>query len=104
MLITRISMYLFLFQCYDHHRYLLVLSPPFPSRPASDLRLGRAGPVPAVHVGCADLDAVLAGVADELRRRVEAHRLAVQQRGGEDRRVMVLHPGDRKSTRLNSSH
>jgi hypothetical protein len=35
---------------------------------------------------------MLAGIADDLRRGVEAHRLAVQQRGGKDRRVMALQP------------
>ena len=38
-------------------------------------------------------DAVVAGVADELGRGVEAHRLAVDQRGGEGGRVIVLEPG-----------
>ena len=40
-----------------------------------------------------DGDAMLAGVADDLRRGIEAHRLAVQQGAGEDRRVVALHPG-----------
>ncbi len=39
------------------------------------------------------LDAVLARVAHDLRRGVEAHRLAVQQRAGEDGRVVALEPG-----------
>src|SRR3546814_16557763 len=56
-------------------------------------RLEGAVPVAGIHVGRADLDAVLAGVADKLGRRVEAHRLAVQQRGGEDRGIVMLHPG-----------
>ncbi len=30
------------------------------------------------------LDAVLARVADDLRRRIEAHRLRIEQRGAED--------------------
>src|SRR3546814_7605504 len=46
-----------------------------------------------MHVGRAGLEAGLAGVADKLGRRVEAHRLAVQQRGGEDRGIVMLHPG-----------
>ena len=36
---------------------------------------------------------MLAGVADDLRRGVEAHRLAVQQGAGKDRGVVALHPG-----------
>ncbi len=55
--------------------------------------LQRAVPVRAVDVGRAHLDAVLAGVAHDLRRGVEAHRLAVQERAGEDRRVVALQPG-----------
>jgi predicted GIY-YIG superfamily endonuclease len=31
------------------------------------------------HVDVAHLDAVLAGVADDLRRRVKPHRLGIQQ-------------------------
>src|SRR3546814_18213710 len=56
-------------------------------------RLEGAVPVAGIHVGRADLDAVLACVADKLGRRVETHRLAVQQRGGEDRGIVMLHPG-----------
>src|SRR3546814_17830193 len=56
-------------------------------------RLEGAVPVAGIHVGRADLDAVLAGVADKPGRRVEAHRPAVQQRGGEDRGIVMLHPG-----------
>ena len=36
---------------------------------------------------------MLAGVADDLRRGVEAHRLAVQQGAGKNRWVVALHPG-----------
>ncbi len=39
------------------------------------------------------LDAVLARVAHDLRRRVEAHRLRVQQRGGEGVRIAAFQPG-----------
>ena len=56
-------------------------------------RLQRAVPVAGVDVGVAHLDAVLAGVAHELGRLVEAHRLAVEQRGAEDLRVVPLDPG-----------
>ena len=40
-----------------------------------------------------DLDAVLTGVADELRRGVETHRLAVQQGTSEHGRMVPLQPG-----------
>ena len=33
------------------------------------------------------------GVADDLRRRVEAHRLGVEERGAEDVRMPAFHPG-----------
>ena len=39
------------------------------------------------------VDPVLAGVADDLGRGVEAHRLGVEERAGEDRRVVALEPG-----------
>jgi hypothetical protein len=45
-----------------------------------------------VHVDRAHRDTVLARVAHDLRRRVEAHRLAVEQGGGEDVGVVALHP------------
>ncbi|MNQ36084.1 hypothetical protein D3C85_495960 [compost metagenome] len=53
------------------------------------------GAVPAagVDTGGADLDAVFPGVADDLRRGVEAHGLSVQEGGAEDVRVMTLEPG-----------
>ena len=38
-------------------------------------------------------DAVLAQVAHDLRRRVEAHRLRVEQRSREDVRIAALEPG-----------
>src|SRR5438128_822671 len=41
-------------------------------------RLQRAVPATVVHIHAADLHAVLSGVAHELRRGVEAHRLAVE--------------------------
>src|SRR3546814_3968368 len=49
------------------------------------------------------LDAMLARIADDLRGRVEAHRLRVEQRGAKDVRMMMLHPagriGDLRKTR-----
>jgi hypothetical protein len=39
-----------------------------------------------------DLDPMFAGIRDDLGRRVEAHRLGVEQRGAEDIGMMVLHP------------
>jgi hypothetical protein len=44
------------------------------------------------HVDVADLDAVLAGVADDLRRGIEPHRLRVQQAAAERIRVIMLQP------------
>ena len=46
-----------------------------------------------IDVDRAHLDAVLARVADDLGRGVEAHRLAVQQRAGEDLGVEAFDPG-----------
>ena len=56
-------------------------------------RLQRAVPARGVDVDRPHLDAVLAGVAHDLRRRVEAHRLGVEQGGAEHVRVVALHPG-----------
>src|SRR3546814_17037902 len=46
---------------------------------------------------------MLARIADDLRGRVEAHRLRVEQRGAKDVRMMMLHPagriGDLRKTR-----
>src|SRR5690606_40058290 len=50
-------------------------------------------PVAVIDVDRAYLHIVLARIAHDLRRRVEAHRLAVQQGRGEDGRVMAFHPG-----------
>src|SRR5262249_33202775 len=53
------------------------------------------GAVPEAHVdiGLARLDAMLARAAHDLRRRVEAHRLGIEQSRGEGRRVMAFDPG-----------
>src|SRR5260221_14579262 len=56
-------------------------------------RLQRAIPFAVIDVDCAQCDAVLARVADDLRRGVEAHRLAVEQRGGEDGGIVAVDPG-----------
>ena len=49
---------------------------------------------PLAHTSTgAHLDAVRARIAHQLRRRVEAHRLAVEQRAGEGRRLVALEPG-----------
>ena len=55
--------------------------------------LQRRVPVAGVDVRGAHLDPVLAGVADDLGRGVEPHRLAVQQTGGEHIGINPLHPG-----------
>jgi hypothetical protein len=53
----------------------------------------RGIPIGKVHVDFAQIDAVLAGVADELGRRIEAHRLGVEETGAEDVGIVALHPG-----------
>src|SRR6476661_7769849 len=55
--------------------------------------LQRAIPRAVVDVDRAHGDAVLARVADDLRRGVETHRLAVEQRGGEDGGIAAFDPG-----------
>ena len=55
-------------------------------------RLQRAVPVGMIDVGRSHLDAVLARIADQLRRGVKPHRLGIEDRGGEDVRVVVLQP------------
>jgi hypothetical protein len=50
-------------------------------------------PVAVVHVHGQHREAVAARVLDQLRGRVKAHRLAVQQSHVERRRVMALQPG-----------
>src|SRR5262249_47168834 len=54
--------------------------------------LERCVPVARVDVDAAQLDALLAGVAHDLRRRVEAHGLAVEERRRKDRGIMALEP------------
>src|SRR3546814_7803891 len=88
-------------------------------------------PITRVDVDRTDLDAaLLARVADDLGGGVETHRLRIEERGGEYRRLMAFEPGrnidqprerqrmafgkavaaepldllDRKSPRLNYSH
>ena len=56
--------------------------------------LERAVPLADRHVDRPHLDAVPARIADELRRRVEAHRLGVEQRAQEGRRLVALEPAD----------
>ena len=52
----------------------------------------RAIPVGMIDVDVADLDAMVARVADQLRRRVKAHRLGVQDRRAEDVGIEGLEP------------
>ena len=47
----------------------------------------------AIDIDRAHLDAMLLRVAHDLRRRIEAHRLAVEQRGREHIRVVAFDPG-----------
>ncbi len=56
-------------------------------------KLQRAVPGAEIHVRLAHLDAMLTRVAHELGRLVEAHRLAVENRGAEDVRVVAFDPG-----------
>ena len=56
-------------------------------------RLQRAVPAAEIDVDRANFDAVLLGVADDLRRRVEPHRLRIQQRTGKNIGVAALDPG-----------
>src|SRR5690606_34521887 len=55
-------------------------------------RLQRAVPVRMIDVDRPDLDAMVAGVADELRRGIEAHRLRIEDRGAENVGIEGLEP------------
>ena len=46
-----------------------------------------------IHIDRPDFHAMLAGAAHQLRWRIKAHGLAVQQRRGEGRRMVALEPG-----------
>src|SRR5262245_18850110 len=63
------------------------------SRYLSAGRLERAVPLAPIDVGLARLDAVRAGATHDLRRRVEAHRLRIEERGGKGGGVMAFEPG-----------
>src|SRR5688572_8380860 len=52
----------------------------------------RAVPIGEIDVGFARLDAMLARIAYDLRRRIKAHRLRVEQRRRECRRMVALDP------------
>src|SRR5690606_8887827 len=54
--------------------------------------LERAIPVRMIDVGRQYLDSVLGGVADDLRGGIESHRLRIEQRGRERRRVTAFQP------------
>ena len=60
---------------------------------AQDSRLQRAIPVGTIDIDRPHLDAMLLRVAHELRRGVETHRLAVEQRRREHVGVMAFDPG-----------
>ena len=67
-----------------------------PSRSASapsSRRSKQIVPTAGVDIDPAHLDPMLARIADQLRGRVEAHRLGIQQRAGEHRRMMAFEPG-----------
>ena len=52
-----------------------------------------AVPVAVIDVGLARLDTMVACTAHDLRRRVKAHGLRIEQSAGEYRRVMAFEPG-----------
>ncbi|GBF26181.1 hypothetical protein MnTg02_01218 [bacterium MnTg02] len=66
-----------------------------PERPALAIfaRLQRAIPNAVINVDRVHLNPMLAGAADNLRRRVKTHGLRIQEPAGEDRRVMAFEPG-----------
>src|SRR5260221_5035801 len=53
----------------------------------------RVVPMTVIDIQRPDLDSMLAGIADDLRWRIEAHRLAVKQSGGEDVGIVIFDPG-----------
>ena len=71
----------------------LDLPQPEPEHRVLRHRLQRAVPIRMVDIDGPNLDPVLGRVADNLRRSVEAHRLTVQQRAGEDGGIAAFHPG-----------
>ena len=78
----------------QHLRPLLPKPPDQPqAQPQRRPVLQRAIPSARADVDAAHRDAVLARVAHDLRRGVEPHRLRIQQRAGEGRRVMAFQPG-----------
>src|SRR5690606_34259477 len=64
----------------------------WPRRHAVARFLQRAAGLARQHADAADPDAVLARIAHQLRRRIEAHRLAVEHRGEEGGRLVPLDP------------
>jgi len=54
--------------------------------------LQRAIPIGKIDVGDPDLDAVVAGVADELGGLVKTHRLRIQDRHAKDVGIVGLEP------------
>ena len=52
----------------------------------------RAIPVAGGDIDGANFDAMLAGRADQLGRRIKTHRLTVEQRGREGRRIVIFQP------------
>src|SRR5690349_17522629 len=75
----------------------LIFSPPLFSLVSSCLRgsiafFQRAIPFTTIHIHRAHFHTMLARIADDLRRRVKAHRLTVQQRRAENRGVITFDP------------
>ena len=66
--------------------------PLLPAQAGEGKGFQRAVPVRQVDVDLAHFDAVLARVAHQLRGRVEAERLGIEHRRGEDVGVAAFHP------------
>ena len=62
------------------------------AEPQSAVALQSAVPVARANIGRPHLDPVAPRVLHQLRRGIEAHRLAVEKRGAEGRRVMAFQP------------
>ena len=84
----------------DHRRSVLIGQAPDHAKPQADGEtvfvvgwFERAIPSGRVHADRAYLDPVIAGVADDLRRRVKPHWLGIEQRGGEHVGVPAFEPG-----------
>src|SRR6202522_4321260 len=62
-------------------------------RPAIGPPFERTVPMAACRIDCTHLHTVRARIAHQLRRRVETHRLAIDESRAKCRRLVVLQPG-----------